>query len=137
MTSTGSETRRSIEHRQAKIWLSVAVVGIAVWLSGGLHHSYETIVSPSGHSYTLIRDGVASGPVGTAYEVRFLTESTRPEDIHAEQLDLLPFAIQKATARGDSLADVVAVRRRFEYGLFTLDSSVHLLTHVIGKRRVT
>jgi hypothetical protein len=58
--------------------------------------------------------------------VRFLTTATDRAGVIEEITAMMPYAIESATVRGDTVVDVVAVRRFFEFGLFAVDKDTHM-----------
>ncbi|MFL5574902.1 MAG: hypothetical protein ACJ79S_02890 [Gemmatimonadaceae bacterium] len=56
-----------------------------------------------------------------------LTRQRTPAAQEPELRELAPYALGRAAARGDTVVDLAAVYRRFQYGLFTLDAATHVL----------
>lgn len=120
------------ERRKLRRWFWALGLIAGLGLFGLLRYNYPVLRTPSGRTYEVTFAGRYHGTDGTWAELRYLSPSKSIDTTLTEVREVLPYAIDLAGRQGDSLVRIIAISRRFRFGLFTLDRSTILQFHLVG-----
>jgi hypothetical protein len=108
----------------------IAVIGIF----GLLRYNYPIVTTPAGASYQVPFQGAYRGTDGRWTEFDYLTHSKSTDETFAEVRELLPFVAELAVSQSDSVIRIVAIDRRYQFGLFTLDRRMIMQFNRVGNK---
>ncbi len=139
MTNSGAEgstiaqtSADEAERRRLRRWFWGLGILAAIGLFGLLRYNYPTLTTPAGTKYVVTFQGRHVGTDGKWTELDYLTHTRSLDSTFAEVQEILPFVADLAVQQGDSEVHIVALDRRFSYGIFTLDRRVFMRFHAVG-----
>ena len=117
------------ERRRVDRQLLLLLAVLAIGFFGLLRYDYPTVRAPSGTTYEIVQQGRRWGTDWSGSFVQFLSHASDQSGMDQELHEVAQFAQSFAAKNGDSALDVVATRRYFRYGLFTMDQRYHVRFH--------
>ena len=110
------------ERRKLRRWFWSLGIIAALAFFGLLRYNYPTLTTASGRTYEA---GFSRyrGTDGSWTQLQYFTHASSIDSVLSEVKELAPYAIDAANHNNDSTIHIVAIRRRFRFGLFTLDKS--------------
>lgn len=120
------------ERRRLDRQLLFLLAVLAVGFFGLLGYRYPTVRGANGTTYEIVDEGRRWGTDWSGSYVYFLSQASDADGVQGELDEMAPIAQNFATQNGDSLVEIVAKRRIFRYGLFTVDRSYHVWFHREG-----
>ena len=124
--------RIAAERRRLDRQLLLLLAVLAIGFFGLLGYQYPTVRAPSRTTYEVVAQGRRWGTDWSGSFVQFLAHASDRSGIERELHEVAPIAQSFAAQNGDSLLELVAKRRLFRYGLFTIDQSYHSRFHREG-----